>query len=214
MAQFTTARRVIKWLSKLGDSANPPDAELLDFILSAVGTTVEGTTGREFEKKARTGELYRGDGTPTLYLRHFPVDDTQPFSIWTRASSVIDWTELEGVQYRLDATQRFGKLRLVSGVFPSSEALADYNVRIDSTAGMVLPNSPLATGPPAVEPNVPFDLELAAVLMAEMQVIMQERSTHLLSSESHPDGPSRSWRSFADKLRWVDDTLLRYKLEW
>lgn len=206
MAQFTTRRRVVDWLDKRGVSTAAPSKTILDFVLTATGETIEQTTGREFEKLARTGEMYRGDGTAAMYLRHFPVDEGEDFKIWTRTSGESDWNEQTGWSWRVDNSQRFGVLRLTSGTFPAAVAQSDYNVRIDSTAGLVLP--------PTADPTVPVDLELAAVLLAELALVMQERGSHMLTSESHPDGPSRSFRSFSDPIRLIDDTLKRYKLEW
>ena len=206
MAQFTTRKRVVEWLGKKGASTNPPSKDLLDFILSSTGAYIESTTGREWEKLAREDAYYRGDGTATLYLRHFPVDAAEPFKIWTRTTGETDWTEQTAWAWRLDNSEKFGSVRLVEGLFPQSAAKSDYNVRIDSNAGLVLP---------PVDPHeVPGDIEIAAVLLAELALTMQERGSHLLTAESHPDGPSRSFRSFADPLRLIDDTLKRYKLEW
>ena len=120
-------------------------------------------TGRELVSATYTDQLHKGNGTPFLYPREWPVTALSAVKIWDGDS----WTTETSTYYEL-LEQRFVRYpkrgqesNATYGAWPFE---ADLNIQLTYTAGYVTTN--WATALITDSWTVPADLELAVCQLA------------------------------------------------
>lgn len=131
----------------------------LEAVIDAVSWHFNRRTGRNLLYRAYSDDdrhRYSGDGTSRLFLRDWPVDTDQTFTLYISGDAPRVWdadSQISSDDYEVD--ERMGVVEFLEGsVFTKGHR----NIRVDMTAGYGAAANPAA---------IPYDLKRAVLMMCQ-----------------------------------------------
>ncbi len=133
---LTTKQRLIDFLELKNLTAT--QETVLERIIDICTESIENYCDRRFKKTTYTNEVYDGDGSEFLLLKHYPVISTETFDLDVRSSAENEdnWDDIDSEDYFVHYDS--GVIELPNGRFFKN---APRRYRVTYTAGFDFDNS-------------------------------------------------------------------------
>ena len=173
-----------------------PAAPLVSNAITRASKWIEVYCGREFKYKARSAQLYDGNGESVLFLREFPVDSVASVGFETDGAGTYSTETLTYLD--VNDTYNNGEIIFKDGtIFPRGR----NNVQITHTSGLAsLPQS------------LPLDLQGACAEMVQGLLRRRDTDAHLVDAVQNLDGGSINFRP-EDIPKSVMRVLANYRVQ-